>query len=200
MTTRQKRILYLGIVAALGAIYLARGQFERILTDKLKSSWTQEVRRAEQKAREEEKQLLRVLEAEIEKTFSSKEIVLNPKEVGGRGDLRIRTVDYNPGLLENPGAAKSIITLHPSEKDFREKDDSTRINRAIQSASPSTKIILSKGLYHIKHPIRLKSGVVLAGEGMRETVIISKNIGGAIRIEGTVSDTKVDIIAGYELA
>ena len=136
------------------------------------------------------------LEEKVKGSFRGRKLVVNPGTIGGKGDLAITTTHFRPGLSAPPPKPTATLRLHPSA-ETENKDDAVRINRAIQSAEPPACIVLAEGAYKIRTPIKLKSGVVLKGEGMRRTFIRSASPNHGIIIKGKSDGTAADITSGY---
>jgi len=197
---RYRRIKVAGLLIGAAAILfcaLGQGFLKQLVYERLVRSHQREfLRRAERRAAAAARKL-RETELRVRAEFHAHERVVNPETVGGKGDIEILTSDYSPGISEEPPEPTSRIVLHPetSGRPYL-KDDSIRINDAIRRSQPPAQIMLRAGLYEIRNPIVLKSGVVLRGEGMRRTILLSTRPGHCIRMRGEDGQVETEVLAG----
>ena len=194
-------MLFLAAAVAIVLVYVARERFVRSWSERAaerhRTALQKEMDANIEKERRRKEEALKVLAPKLKQSFHAKEIVINPKELGGAGDLKIETTAYSPGFSEAPPRATSSIRMYPAAESAKGTDDSIRINEAIQSVTAPAEILLSKGVYRTRTPIKLKSGIVLKGEGMRKTVILSASRNHCIIMRGASENNETRIVAGY---
>lgn len=78
-------------------------------------------------------------------------------------------------------------------------DDAAAIQAAIDAAPDPAVVFFSAGSYRIEAELELTTGVVLRGEGYRESHIECLNAGGCLRIQGTRTGDFVDAVGGLDI-
>ena len=142
---------------------------------------------------------LKETESRVKAEFAGQEVILNPPFVGGTNDIRALVSHYAPGVSRTVPESSAEVILHPLEPvNGAIQDDAIRINEAIENASRPAVIHLAEGRYEIRSPVGLRSGIVLRGEGMRRTVVISTQPAGQIHIIGQADPEAAAILSGGE--
>ena len=127
------------------------------------------------------------------------EVVANPTDIGGQGDIRFDAPVFYPGVNEPmPEPTTRIVLLPETANDRTGHDDAVRINQAIAQVTAPAEITLRAGVYIIQSPIILKSGVVLRGEGMRKTVLFSLNGENCIALRGDATEIETEVQSGAD--
>lgn len=197
---RCHRLKAAGLVIGAAVIVawpFAMGPVRDLAAARLIRHYEVETRRRRKAAADREVRRRKETEARVRAEFFANERVVNPETVGGRGDIRILTSGYAAGVSQGFPEPTYSIVLHPDATNgSAAQDDAARINEAIRTATPPAEITLRAGIYRIQRPIVLKSGVVLRGEGIRKTILLSTRPGYCVLMCGTADPTEVDVRAG----
>ncbi|MBN2002708.1 MAG: hypothetical protein JXA21_05070 [Anaerolineae bacterium] len=99
------------------------------------------------------------------------------------------------------GEIPTITTNILNVKDFGaagngSTDDAAAIQAAINDAPNPAVIFFPAGTYRIQAQLTLKSGIVLRGEGYRQTHLECLNTGGCIRLYGALAGNFVNVQSG----
>ena len=193
----RKGVIYaVAMIVLVALAFIVRPFLERIVSSRVAMQGIEALRRTREAAFQQHRQRLAEIEAEISEEFHSIQLALNPRALGGDGEIEIRTISWKPGLSVAPPGVTSTIELFPVEAGGIAGDDA-RINAAIENAQPPAKIILAKGVYRLENSVTMKSGVLLQGAGMRKTILVFRGANDCFILRGSHEPVELKIDSGF---
>ncbi len=186
---RRVRILVIVLAAALGITLFV----QYLLPGPLSEWYARRKAALQESLRREAAAEARAYEADVRARIHEHPVILNPPAVGGDGRLEITAIAWEPGPAQPIAQPVDVVELTADGRA-----DAARINAAIAEAKPPGEILLREGVYRIEEPIRMRSGVVLRGTGMRKTILHSHSETGAVLFEGAEAGAPRAITSGYK--
>jgi len=126
-------------------------------------------------------------------------LVVMVAAVGSAEDPRPAFDDW--GQAGYPGSIPNVTTNVLDVRHFGAvgdgvTDDAAAIQAVIDAAPDPAVVFFPAGSYLIESELELKTGVVLRGQGYRESHIECRNAGGCLRIQGTSTGGFVNSVGG----